>query len=170
MSTFIVLSPFICISGGWCHCTWGNTYRFGTVAHRSVRRYPYRCCTAPVMGSSVLVVWVCRCFTAAWELAYTQISRAEKRQKKIRDSVMHWVRGMPNCNHLWWYNHSSVKPPLHSHISPLSYHYAAHPHCLSDMSETGNLTLESQVSTSSEESLSVQEFLFQTNLRVLSPF
>lgn len=38
------------------------------------------------------------------------------------------------------------------------------------MSETGNLTLESRVSTLAEESLSFQEFLSRANLRVRSSF
>lgn len=63
-----------------------------------------------------------RCFRAVGELAHTQRSGESKKgkgEKKMRDSVRQWVRGMPNYNHLWWYNHSSVK--LHSGlIYPLS--------------------------------------------------
>lgn len=78
---------------------------------------PPLCCTR--WGLISLLAWACRCFAAAWELALTQRRRAE-REEKMRDSVMHWVRGMPNYNHLWWYNHSSVKP--HSRlIYPLSF-------------------------------------------------
>lgn len=78
---------------------------------------PTPCCTR--WGLISLLAWACRCFAAAWELALSQRHRAE-REEKMRDSVMHWVRGMPNYNHLWWYNHSSVKP--HSRlIYPLSF-------------------------------------------------
>ncbi len=121
------------------------------------------------LGAHITPCCLSRFFTAVGELAHTQRSRAEKREKKVRDSAMHWVTGMPNYNHLWWYNHSSVK--LHSRLTyPPSLTPAALPLSLSDMSETGNLTLESQVSTSSEESLSFHEFLFEANLRALSPF
>ena len=75
------------------------------------------------LGAHITSCCLSRCFTAVGELAHTQRSRAKKKEKKARDSVMHWVRGMPNYNHLWWYNHSSVK--LHSRlIYPLSYHCA----------------------------------------------
>lgn len=161
--TFFILTLFlVCISAKWCHSTQGNTQRPGTIpaAYSSSVRYPYLYYAVPARGSYHILDSRAGVFMLySWHTPrdLQRKKGARERERKVRDSVMHWVRGMPNYNHLWWYNHSSVK--LHSRLiyPPLSYDCAAL--SFSDMSETGNLTLESQVSTS-EESLSFQEFLF----------
>lgn len=51
------------------------------------------------LGAHITSCCLSRCFTAVGGLAPAQRSRAKKREEKVRDSV-HWVRGMPNYNHL----------------------------------------------------------------------
>lgn len=42
-----------------------------------------------------------RCFTGVVECAHIERERVKEREgEKVRDSVMHWVRGMSNYNHL----------------------------------------------------------------------
>lgn len=57
--------------------------------------------TQQQLGAHITSCCLGRCFTAVGELAHTQRSREKiERERKVRDSVMHWVRGMPNYNHL----------------------------------------------------------------------
>ena len=57
--------------------------------------------TQQQLGAHITSCCLSRCFTAVGELAHTQRSREKiERERKVRDSVMHWVKGMPNYNHL----------------------------------------------------------------------
>lgn len=108
----------------------------------------------------LIIAGACRCLAESWVGMHPEILRGKKWRGKWEILS---CTGPVECLTIIIFDGIIItqsSPTPSSHIPPLSYYCTLHSPCRSDMSETGNLTLQSQVSTSSKGSLSLQ-FLFR---------